>query len=167
MWCECTNFTEHNVHHWKSGCCCDLQLHGYYLVWGKWSWCQSVLYNLHISPLHCFAWYAMISHLHVWCLRYFLKLPGYLPCYPPQVLHVFGPKHATTIYGWTFSTGVSLVMLWAKKLQIPILQIVSSVILTLYTQLAFENIGYAWTFIIMGFIASAGTSESCTKPTYI
>ena len=39
------------------------------------------------------------------------------------------------------------------------MQIVSSVILTLYTQLAFENIGYAWTFIIMGFIASAGTVE--------
>ena len=39
------------------------------------------------------------------------------------------------------------------------LQIVSSVILTLYTQLAFENIGYAWTFIMMGFIATAGPNE--------
>ena len=40
-----------------------------------------------------------------------LKLPGYLPCYPPHILHVYGPEHATTIYGWTFSTGVSLICL--------------------------------------------------------
>ena len=33
---------------------------------------------------------------------------GYLPCYPPQTLHVFGPKNATTIYGWFFSTSVSM-----------------------------------------------------------
>ena len=57
--------------------------------------------------------------------------------------------------------------LWDIKLQIHILQIVSSVILTLYTQLAFDNIGYAWTFIIMGFIATAGTSVSCLESTYI
>ena len=51
--------------------------------------------------------------------------------------------------------------------QVYILQIVSSVILTVYTQLAFETLGYAWTFIIMGFIASAGTSVSCIEFTYI
>ena len=28
--------------------------------------------------------------------------------------------------------------------------------LTLYTQLAFEYVGYEWTFIIMGFIATSG-----------
>ena len=95
----------------------------------------------------------------IFATSYCIKPQGYLPCYPPHILHVYGPEHATTIYGWTFSTGVRLQNLWHKKLQIYIFQIVSSVILTLYTQLVFENIGYAWTFIIMGFIASAGTFE--------
>ena len=36
--------------------------------------------------------------------------------------------------------------------------------LTLYTQLAFDSIGYGWTFIIMGFMATAGAVLSYFHP---
>ena len=36
--------------------------------------------------------------------------------------------------------------------------------LTLYTQLAFETVGYEWTFIIMGFIAASGTALTYFYP---
>ena len=36
--------------------------------------------------------------------------------------------------------------------------------LTLYTQLVFDSIGYGWTFIIMGFMATAGSVLSYFHP---
>ncbi len=34
-------------------------------------------------------------------------LPGYVPCFPPQFLKAFGPKHTSTIYGLIFSTSAN------------------------------------------------------------
>ena len=51
----------------------------------------------------------MLDLLHVqksFYICYITNTLGYLPCYPPQTLHVFGPKNTTTIYGWFFSTSV-------------------------------------------------------------
>ena len=39
--------------------------------------------------------------------------------------------------------------------------------LTLYTQLAFEAVGYEWTFIIMGFIATSGAVLSFFYPEHV
>ena len=47
------------------------------------------------------------------------------------------------------------------------MQIVTSILLTLYTQLAFESVGYEWTFIIMGFIATSGSVVTFFYPEQI
>lgn len=75
-------------------------------------------------------------------------------------MKLYGPRHTSTIYGLTFSTSVSTIIMFELDMKSyffnAFLQIAVSIVLTVYTQTVFEAAGYEWTFIIMGFLATGG-----------